>query len=231
MPGWIKDLGRVIFPVTCEVCGRTLVEGERVLCLECMAGMPRVNAHSDPEGELSRRLAGAAKVRRVASMFVYMRDTPYARVIQKSKYNGRPDIDHNLAMEFAAELGCTDFFEGIDEILPVPMHWWKKLRRGFNQAQEIAEGVAEVTGLEVGDNLIALRGHSTQTRRSAEQRIRNAEGIYGVVYPEELAGRHVLLVDDVITTGATVMACCDALRGAVPDIEISVLTLATTRMA
>lgn len=229
--GWIKDLGRVIFPVTCEVCGRTLVDGERVLCLGCMAAMPRVNAHLEPEGELSRRLAGASKVRGVAAMFAYIRDTPYARVIQKSKYNCRPDIDHDLAMEFAAEIHGSGFFEGVDLILPVPMHTWKKLRRGFNQAEEIARGVGRVTGIELADNLVARRGHSTQTRRNAEERIRNAAGVYEVAYTEELVGKHVLLVDDVITTGATVMACCDALHGAVGTIDVSVLALAATRMA
>lgn len=229
--GWIKDLGRVIFPAICEVCGRTLVEGERVLCLECMAAMPRVNAHLEPECELSRRLAGASKVRSVAAMFAYIRDTPYARVIQKSKYNGRPDIDHDLAMEFVADIRGSGFFEGVDLIQPVPMHPLKKLRRGFNQAEEIAQGVGRVTGIEVADNLVVRRWHSTQTRRNAEERIRNAARTYEVVYPEELEGKHVLLVDDVMTTGATVMACCDALHGAVGSIDVSVLVLAATRMA
>lgn len=229
--GWLSDLSRLFFPVTCEVCGTVLVEGERVLCMECMASMPRVGAHLDKEHPLVRRLTAAAKIERVASMFAYVRDTSYARVIQKSKYNNRPDIDHDLAMEFAAELRPSCFFDGIDIILPVPMHPWKRLRRGFNQAWEIADGVAAVTGIEVGDNLVAIRRHSSQTRRNAEERMNNAQGIYDVVYPDELMGKHVLIVDDVITTGSTILACCDVLRRTVPGIRVSVLSLAATRMA
>lgn len=227
----IGDMSRVIFPVTCEVCGCTLVEGEKVLCLDCRSRMPRVNAHVGDTHPLALKLAAAAKVRMVASMFVYVRDTPYARMIQRSKYNSRPEIDRYLATMFSAELMQAGFFSGIDVVLPVPMHYVKKLRRGYNQAEEIALGVGEVTGIEVSDNLVARRAHDTQTRKSAVERLRNAEGVYDVAYPDELAGKHVLLVDDVITTGATVMACAEALRKAVPSVTVSVLTLAATRLA
>lgn len=225
---WLHDLSRLIFPLTCEVCGEALVEGERVVCLGCLAAMPGVDTGA--ESVLSRRLAAAVKAERVAAMFAYRRDTPYARVIQKSKYNSRPDIDYGLAREFAARLKPTGFFNGIDLLLPVPMHWRKKLMRGFNQAEEIARGIAECVGIEVADNIVALRPHGTQTRRNAAERMANASGAYAVVFPEELSGKHVLVVDDVITTGATVMSVCDALRQAVPDVRISVMALAATRL-
>lgn len=226
---WLKDLSRLIFPLTCEICGEALVEGERVMCLGCMESMPSVDTR--PESEFSRRFAATVKAERVAVMFAYRRDTSYARMIQKSKYNDRPDIDYNLASEFAARLSPTGFFAGIDLVLPVPMHSFKKLQRGFNQAEEIAKGIAATVGIDVSDNLVAERPHSTQTRRTAAQRLKNAEGVYAVAYSDELRGKHVLLVDDVITTGATVMSCCDALKKSVPDIRISILALAATRMA
>ncbi len=226
--GWCRDLLRLIFPLTCEVCGEALVDGERVLCLGCLAAMPGVYTGAD--SMLSRRLAAAVKAERVTAMFAYRRDTSYARVIQKSKYNGRPDIDYNLAAEFAAKLKPTGFFAGIDLLVPVPMHSRKKILRGFNQAEEIARGISENVGISVADNLVATRADASQTRRSALDRIKNTHGRYEVVYPEELRGKHLLLVDDVITTGATVMACCDALRHAVPDLKISILALAATRL-
>ncbi len=227
--GWLKDMSRMIFPLTCEVCGTALVEGERVLCLGCMAAMPGVDC--DPDSDLARRLSATVMVEKVAAMFAYRRDTSYARVLQKSKYNHRPDIDYDLAREFAARLLPKGFFNDIDVVLAVPMHYMKKLRRGFNQAEEIARGVAETAGLEIMDNLVAVRPHKTQTRRNIAGRLKNAEGVYAVVYPDELRGKHVLLVDDIITTGATLMSCCDALRDAVPDLRICILTLAATRLA
>lgn len=226
--GLLMDLSRLIFPLTCEVCGTTLVEGENVLCLECLTQMPKVDTGYN--SELSRRLSAAVKAERVAAMFAYRRNTSYARVIQKSKYNNRPDIDYNLAREFAARLKPSGFFKGIDLLLPVPMHHRKMLMRGFNQAEEIAQGISDITGIKVGDNLVAVHGHATQTRRTAAQRLKNTQGVYGVVLPDELHGKHILLVDDVITTGATVMACCDILRDSSNDISISILALAATRM-
>ena len=220
---------RLLFPVTCEACGRPLVEGEKVMCLDCLVKMPRVNAHLDDGHPLARRLAAAAKIKKVASMFVYVRDTAYARVIQRAKYNSRPEIDRELASMFAAELKPQGFFEGIDMIIPVPMHITKQLRRGYNQAVEIARGVSDVTGIAVADNLIASRPHDTQTHKNAAERLLNARGIYSVAYPEEVTGKHVLLVDDVITTGATLIACADALRAAARQVTVSVLTLAATR--
>lgn len=226
--GWLTDLLRVVFPLTCEVCGNTLVDGEAVMCLDCYARMPRELPDTDIHGAKSRKLA-AMKIERMRSMFVYVRDTDYARVIQRSKYNNRPDIDATLATVFATELLREDFFAGIDVIVPVPMAPFKKVRRGFNQAEEIAKGVSAVTGLPIGDNLVAA-GHATQTRKSALERFKNAEGTYSVAYPDELVGKHVLIVDDVITTGATVTACAAALRRSVQDVKVSVLTLASTRM-
>jgi len=225
---WIGDLADMVYPPVCEVCGCRLVKGEKTVCLECLASMPRVDAHIDPENELARRLAAAGKIFRVAAMFRYVRDNDYARLIQKSKYNGRPDIDHALAVAFASELHRTGFFDGMDLILPVPMHHMKKLRRGYNQAEEIAAGVSSVTGIRVADNLVAKRAHDTQTRKNAAQRMKNTAGIYDVVYAEELDGRHILIVDDVITTGATVLACAEAIRKKAPAARVSVLALAAT---
>lgn len=225
---WLRDLSAMLFPVTCQVCGDALVDGEEVICLNCDIRMPRCNYHLDPDGSESRRFA-AEKVSRFASMFPYIRGNEFARLIQKSKYNNHPEIDRKLALKFALELMPSGFFDGIDKLLPVPMHFWKQALRGFNQAAEIACGVSNATGIPVADNLVALHRHSTQTRKNAMQRRLNAGGLFSVVYPEELSNRHVLVVDDVITTGATILACVDAIRHASPTTEISLLSLASTR--
>lgn len=226
--GWLHDLSRMLFPVCCEVCGEALVEGERVVCMSCDMRMPRCDFHLHADNELAMRFA-AAKILRVASMFPYLRDNEFARLIQKAKYNHRPDIDRHLGEKFARELMPSGFFTGIDMLVPVPMHFWKQARRGYNQAYEIARGVEAATGIQVADNLVAHRAHSTQTRKTAAERQENSRGRFKVCYPEELSGRHLLLIDDVITTGATILACADTLRAAVPSVTISALSLAATR--
>lgn len=225
---WLSDLLRMIFPDTCQVCGDALVDGEEVICLRCDVRLPRCDFHLHPDHPVSMRFA-ALKVARIAAMFPYVRHNEFARMIQKSKYNGHPQIDRKLAEKFARELLPSGFFAGVDVLLPVPMHFWKQARRGFNQAEVIARGLSAVTGIPVADNLVLPRRHATQTRKSASQRMANASGRFNVVYPEELSGRHVLIVDDVITTGATILACADAVRRAAPAVTVSVLALAATR--
>lgn len=223
-----SDLLHLFFPRTCHVCGRPLVEGEELMCLGCFAAMPRTDMHLHPDDDRPARILTAGKALRLASMFYYIHGNPYSTLIRDAKYHGHPDIDRTLARIFAAELQPTGFFDGMDLILPVPMHFWKQARRGYNQARVIAEGISEVTGIPVGDNLVADRPHRTQTRRTASERRELASGIYSVHYAEEIHGRHILLVDDVLTTGATLLACCAALRAASPTSTRSLLTLAAT---
>lgn len=224
----LSNLLQLFFPRSCRVCGRALVEGEELLCLECYGKMPRTNMHLYPDGDRQARMLTAAKARRLASMFYYIDGNPYSALIRDAKYHRHPHIDRTLARMFARELMSTDFFDGMDLILPVPMHYLKEARRGYNQAQLIAEGISDVTGIPVGDNLVASKPHATQTRRSAKDRRNLDGGIYNVIHPEELDNRHILIVDDVLTTGATLLACCAVLRSTSPSSERSLLTLAAT---
>ena len=225
--GILTDLLSIIFPQVCEVCGNALVSGEKHLCLGCLADMPLLDYHNDDSYPFVRRMA-AAKITKSAIMFAYVKHSEYARLIQKAKYNNRPELDYFLAHSFAKNLGSS-YFADIDLILSVPMHWRKKILRGFNQTDYVARGIAEATSLPVGNNLVAIKGHSTQTRRNAVQRAENIRNVFDVINPEELEGKHLLLVDDVITTGATLLACADAIRREVKNVNISVLALAGAR--
>ncbi len=229
LKSWLDDLGRVLFPRTCEICGRTLVKGERLLCLNCRGEMPYTGYHLNHENPLAIKLVSReAPIVTAVAMFHYDKDSGYARLIQRAKYNNRPEIDRQLAEEYAASLLAAGFFNDIDLIVPVPMALRKLLKRGYNQAFEIAEAIGDATGIEVGEYLTA-RPHSTQTRKHAEERERNVREIYSAI-PEavELGGRHILVVDDVITTGATILACCAALHKTAPTAKLSVLSLAAT---
>ncbi|MCM1070840.1 MAG: hypothetical protein NC210_02570 [[Clostridium] fimetarium] len=227
--GWFDDLGRLLFPRVCEVCGRTLVKGERLMCLRCRGEMPYTGYHAIPDNPLAIKLASRkAPLMTAAAMFHYHRDSPYARLIQRAKYSDRPEIDHQLAREYAATLLDAGFFDDIDLIVPVPMATAKQLRRGYNQAVEIAEAIGETAGIQVGEYLSA-RAHSTQTRKQAAERERNVSEVYSAI-PEavELGGCHILVIDDVITTGATILACCAALHKAAPSARLTALALAAT---
>ena len=227
---WGNDLLRIIYPEVCEICGTSLVTGEKILCLNCDLNMPRTKVHNDNFNIIHQRLAGSTPINKAASYFYYYKESDYATLIHQAKYNNRPFIAYHLAQKFAKELNGSNFFDGIDIILPVPLHFLKLIKRGYNQSVAIAKGISAITAIPVGDNLYARQQHSTQTRKNSYERWVNAQGIYAVKNPEELANKHVLIIDDVITTGATLLACCNAIHQAEPTATISVLSLSVTHL-
>lgn len=225
-----QDFIGIIWPNLCEACGRSLAHGEKTLCLHCLTELPRVGLHNNPFSQIHHRLAGHTPIEKAASWFYYYRDTRFAQMIQRAKYNSRPALAHRLGEMMSGEIKGDGFFDGIDIIIPVPLHKLKKLVRGYNQSEEIARGIAKATGLSVEPAGLKAKRHSTQTRRNAYSRWLNTRSIYSVAKPEVMEGKHVLVVDDVLTTGATLLACIDAIHASVPTAKISVLTLGLTHL-
>lgn len=217
-----------IYPRVCCVCHRSLTAGEEVICLHCLDRLPRTFAHRSSFNTIHKRLAGHVLVDRAAAWFHYYRGSEFAALIHDAKYHSMPETGRKSAAIFASEIAADGFFEGIDLILPVPMHKLKLLSRGYNQSYMIAKGLRDVTGINIGANLIALRGHSTQTHKNAWHRLLNARNLYAVEDADEIDGKHLLIVDDVVTTGATLLACIEAVHEAAPAARISVLVLAAT---
>lgn len=226
---WLSDLLSTVYPDLCEVCGRPLVQGESIMCLHCRSDMPQLPYKPDEFSEMLQRIASpGVPVERAAAYFRYTAGGTYSKLIYATKYHERPWIGERLGRELAEKLLPQGFFDDIDALVPVPMHFIKKMRRGYNQTEEIIIGVASVTGLPVVTALKSLRSHDTQTHKGAFARWVNAENIYAA-REERLRGlRHVLVVDDVMTTGSTILSCIKALRAVRPDLRVSVLTLGLT---
>lgn len=233
MTSWIRQWGAAIvdmlWPRVCQVCGQTLVDGERTLCISCQLNMPVTSIHRQPFNSIHQRLAATGvPIEKAAAYFHYYTDNPYSRLLIDAKYNHQPWIDRDLARCFAGSLRAEGWFEGIDAIMPVPMHPWKRLRRGYNQAEVIARGIADIAGLPVMDNLVCVRHHGTQTHLGRTGRWVNAMRTYAVERPDELDHLHLLIVDDIITSGATMLACCTAILCANPTVRLSALSLGLT---
>ena len=154
-------------------------------------------------------LLGSRLVERAVSMFEYHRASPYAEILKDAKYRNSPRIVYDMARLFACELLSGGFFDGVDMVVPVPLHSSKLARRGYNQRAYIASGDAAATCIRMEALAVFMRHSSLTLRRVA---VRHANGTGVVVAMPEVGEKHVLLVDDVITTGSTVIACCDALQ-------------------
>lgn len=223
---WLLSLVRLVIPCHCAVCGNVLEECEEVLCMKCDIGLPRTDYHRQPDNRMERELWGKMPLVRASAYFFYQHGGTYARILHLLKYNGRKDYAFILGKRVAAELLPSGFFEGMDVILPVPLHPRKQQSRGYNQSECFAQGLSAVTGIPVEAKAVTRdKDTESQTHKSVMERQENVAGIFTLHRPEAFTGKHVLIVDDVFTTGATVTACADALEG-VEGLRISVLTLA-----
>ena len=214
---------------SCAVCDAELMPGEKGICIGCMTSLPRASSH-----HLATRYAdifanAVAPQGVTEAWFDYDPTTPWANMIRQAKYNNNPRLARELGHAFGLELQHRTGGVQADVLLPVPMHWRKRMTRGYNQSIEIARGLSEATGICMGDNLVALKSHSTQTHKGDTARKANIRGKIGVDAPHELDGLRIAIVDDIITTGSTIAECAAAisLSGARPR-SLGFITLGAT---
>ena len=223
---WLQALLHLFYPRQCVVCGAALQEGEEVMCLSCNMGMPRTHYHLKPDNRVEQLFWGKIPLERATSYFLYHRQSPYAHLVHRLKYDGRRDVGHTLGRFLAAEIQPSGFFRDVDVIVPVPLHPKKRAKRGYNQSEWIARGLAEKINKPMDtEHLVHQTENASQTHKSLFDRYLNMQGVFALTDPLAFAHKHVLLVDDVITTGSTLEACIQALLQS-PGVKVSVFALA-----
>lgn len=225
-----KSLKDILFPRLCLVCGRRLLSEEKHLCINCLIKLPRTEYHLKRGNPCEQRFYGQVPaLQRAASYFFYERTSPYKHILLNLKYNHQPEVGHAMGRLIARDflLSHSSFFEGIDLIIPVPLAEKRLKQRGYNQCDFFAKGLSEVTEIPVGKDYItrAIPNESQTHQKNRLERMGNVEGIFEVRQEKALEGKHVLLVDDVLTTGATLISCASVLRH-IEGIRISFLTIA-----
>jgi len=205
---YLHDFIALIFPELCQSCGSSLVSGEDVICMNCVYDLPYTNFHQQPDNVVARQLWGRIKLENVYVLLYFSKGGKVQNMMHQFKYKNMPRIGNRLGEIAGKQLAAADRFKDIDFIIPVPLHPRKLKQRGYNQSAQFAEGLAVKMNakVEIG-NLIRLKHTDTQTKKSRFSRYENMREVFGVVDPERLAGKHVLLVDDIITTGSTLEAC------------------------
>jgi ComF family protein len=192
--------------------------------------MPRTDYHLVEDNPVSQLFWGRCNITRASAFSYYSKGSRIRKIIHNLKYKGIREAGTEMGRIYAASLKGSSFLDGIDMIIPVPLHKIKERKRGFNQADMICEGFSEISGIPVRKDLLKRKVLSdTQTRRSRYDRWLNVDGIFGLTDPGEIEGKHLLLVDDVITTGSTVEACATELLK-VKDVKVSVIALAVAVM-
>lgn len=222
-----RNLLDFLFPSLCSACERRLAEYEKYICLDCLSKIPRTNYHNEKGNKLEELFAGRITFERVASFAYFVKGGTLQPVIHDLKYKNNPDLGVYLGQLCGDSLVGSRFVETVDYIVPIPLHVKRLKERGYNQAYELAKGISERTHINLNDTVVirTINNPSQAKSESREARWANVENIFSLRDVELFENKHILLVDDVLTTGSTIEACVKELLR-IKGIRISIYTLA-----
>ena len=226
----LNDVVDLVYPQFCPGCNKwTPLPGE-IFCIRCYADLPLTFYHLIRDNPVEKQLWGRFAFESAASFLFFVPGGITQHLLHNIKYRGQRQFALEIGKMYGHQLISTPRFNGISMVAPIPLHWKKLHKRGFNQSLEFARGIAESMQVETSGNaLVRVRSTQTQTRKSRFERLQNTAEAFRVNDKSLVAGSHILLVDDVITTGATLEAASSALL-AVPDVRISIATIACGRV-
>jgi ComF family protein len=225
----IKDFISLFFPRVCLTCGDPLIKGLDELCVKCLIELPKTNNYLVSIPEFEMKFSGIIVLRHVLVYLFFQKRGIVQRLLHELKYNNKRELGIKLGAWYGKELAIGSFIDEFDLILPIPLHKTKLRSRGYNQSEAFSEGLAKSLSAPVNvTSLIRIEASETQTNKSRIERWKNVEGIFVVVKKEEIAGKRVLLVDDVLTTGSTLIAAATPLLEA-GAASVSVALLAAAK--
>ncbi|MEA3445078.1 MAG: phosphoribosyltransferase family protein [Bacteroidota bacterium] len=222
----LYDLLHLVYPKICVACGENLLSHEDHICTSCLFNLPKTNYHQTNENPIAQLFWGRVKIFRACSYFFFNKGSKFQKLIHKLKYEGKKEIGYELGLHFGSDLASSEDFSSVDIIIPVPLHESKEKLRGYNQSTWIAQGISASMDKPVdSENLKRLKANETQTKKSRFERWENVKSVFQVLDTKAFENKHILLVDDVVTTGSTLEACAQELAR-INNIKISIATLA-----
>ncbi len=224
------DILSLLAPMHCPVCGAKIEEGEYVICTLCRATAPLTDFCREADNPVVRKFWGIVPVERASCFLFYIHGSGWRQMIHNFKYRGFWRPAYVMGQWYGEELRSSGLYDDIDVIVPLPLHPFKQMKRGYNQSDFLAEGIAHSMGIRVDRHSVRRsRNTRSQAHRQRHEREKNVANAFRVARPERLEGLHILLVDDVLTTGSTLSSCATAILAAVPSCRISIAALAAPR--
>lgn len=223
-----KDFVGLLFPDLCNACGIQLFHGENQICTKCLYDLPYTDYHLHTENRVAKQLWGRLPLNAAMAMLYFRKGTKVQTLLHNLKYNGKTDVGLVLGKLLGTRLKNSPLYQDIDYIIPVPLHQKKERKRGYNQCSYIANGISEAMDLPVSEtHLIRTIATESQTKKARYTRYENMLEVFAVKNIGELNQKHILLVDDVLTTGATLEACANILlKNGVSKISIATIAFA-----
>ena len=223
---WDDFMG-LLFPRLCLACSQPITFDEKYICLNCQATLPETDFHLFPKNAFTERFDGRLPIETAAALFFFTKKSRTQHLIHQIKYEDKREVAFELGRLFGQKLVQQPHFQDINYIIPVPMHPKKRIRRGFNQAEVFANGLSEVLQIPVETSVLKkIKMTESQTKMSRLQRMNNTEDVFQITNPSLLQGKSILIVDDVMTSGATLESCANVLLEAAPNLKINFATIA-----
>jgi|SRR5882724_6999579 len=222
----IDSFAHIFFPHLCVGCGSDLIGDEQLLCLQCINKLPSTNFELYASNPVEKIFWGRASIKSASAQYYFTKNSILQHILHQLKYKGKKEIGIYFGRMMGEALCQSNRFADINALVPLPLFASKERRRGYNQANVLAEGISSVTKLPILDNCIErITATETQTQKNRIERWQNISGKFKLKDKEMIRGKHILLIDDVITTGATLDACANELLQA-EEVQVSVAALA-----
>lgn len=227
--GIIEDFISLFYPRYCRGCYETLVKGEDLLCTQCLLEMPKSHYHLQQDNPFYLKFRGRLPVKHVMTLFKFVKESRVQQVLHALKYRQQPELGEMLGRVYGMDLAEAHYKNSFDLIIPVPLHRSRRRIRGYNQSEEFGKGLSRVLEVPCNDTYMMRSAKTeTQTHKTKLSRWENVNRVFRVVKPEMIAEQRILLVDDVVTTGATLEACGQVLVDAGCS-ELSIACIAATQ--
>lgn len=223
---YLSDFVSLFFPPLCYTCNNPLLKNETNICTECLYHLPRTKFHLLPDNPVEQIFWGRVKIESATALYFFNKGSKYQKLIHLLKYKGKTDIGTLLGLQLGNELNESKKFNTVDVVVPVPLHPHKFKKRGYNQSSFIAKGVAKSMKTAFDEfTLLRTKNNPTQTKKSRFERWKNVETVFELSDAGNFANKHVLIVDDVVTTGSTIEACAQTVLKA-ENAKVSIATIA-----
>ena len=220
-----ESLLHVAFPHVCDGCGSDLLNIESRLCIRCLTSLPETNFEIHPNNPVEKDFWGRLPIISGSAHLYFTKESLVQHLMHQLKYRGNKELGLQLGRIMGIALKSSKRFSNIDALIPLPLFPSKEKKRGYNQAKILCHGIAEILNQPVLSNVIIRPQHTeTQTKKGRIERWKNIEGKFSLVDPVAIQNKHLLLIDDVVTTGATLEACGNELLLA-NNVKLSVATL------
>lgn len=224
-----RTLRSLLFPQECIVCGEHVDDAMHNICMQCRLNTPLTYYWLKEQNPVKEKFDGVVPIVHGSSFIFYAKGSIWQDMVHRFKYGDMWRTSIIMGRWYGAELKASGLYDDIDVIVPVPLHPIKLLKRGYNQSTYLAEGIAQTLGVTVDTRSVRrIRNNPSQARRGARDRWDNVDNIFTVTNSERLCGKHILVVDDVLTSGATLTTLLTTLSNAIPNCRISIATLAVT---